>query len=158
MPPLDNRHGYRGYTTSKPFMRERVPQHIQNLEIRDYASRNNLAYLLSVTEYTMKGSHMILDQVLSDLAGLEGVICYSVFQLPLSADLRKGVYVKILEAGCDIHFAVEGLVLSTEQNAAKIEDIWRVRQALSSCPSSDMVRGAASVVKVAIGQCRERDV
>ena len=155
---LNKRHGYRGYITSKPFMSERVPQHIQNLVIRDYASRNKLSYLLSATEYAMKGSHMILDQILGDLPVLEGVICYSVFQLPLSSELRQRVYLKILKADCHLHFAVEELVLSTEQNAVKIEDIWRVRQVLSLCPSPDIVRGTESVVNISADQFQNSDV
>ena len=32
----------RGYIFSRPFMGERVPQHVQNLVIRDYCEKNGL--------------------------------------------------------------------------------------------------------------------
>ena len=42
---------YRGYIFSRTFMEERVPQHVQNLVIRDYCTIKQLDYLLHVTEY-----------------------------------------------------------------------------------------------------------
>ena len=50
----------RGYIFSRSFMGERVPQHVQNIVIRDYCNKNNLFYLLSSTEYSVKNSHLIL--------------------------------------------------------------------------------------------------
>ena len=47
----------RGYIFSRSFMDERVPQHIQNIVIKDYSDKNNFNYLLKATEYTMKNSH-----------------------------------------------------------------------------------------------------
>ena len=37
----------RGYIFCRAFMGERVPQHVQNIVIRDYCKRNNLLYLLN---------------------------------------------------------------------------------------------------------------
>ncbi len=138
------RRGYRGYVTSRPFLGERAPQHIQNLVIRDYAKRHDFAYLLSATEYAMDGSQMILDQVLDDLGELDGIICYSIFQLPARAERRRAVYARVLAAGRELHGAVEGLVLRDAADARRIEDIWRVRQTLAACPDADTVRDAAN--------------
>ena len=60
--------GYRGYVFSRSVDSHRVPQHIQNLVIRDYAARRKLHYLLSATEYTMPDCYLILEQVLAELA------------------------------------------------------------------------------------------
>ena len=65
---LSDQKGYRGYVFSRPVDSHRVPQHIQNLVIRDYAARRKLHYLLSATEYAMPGCYLILEQVLADLA------------------------------------------------------------------------------------------
>ena len=48
--------GYKGYVASQPFQGHRVPQHVQNLVIRDYCATRNLTYLLSGTEYAIPGS------------------------------------------------------------------------------------------------------
>lgn len=134
------RKGYRGYIFSRPFMGERAPQHIQNLAIRDYAARNNLAYKLSATEYAMSGCHMMLEQVLDELPTLEGLICYSLFQLPGKTADRYRVYSRVIAEGAVLHAALEELVVSDEIDARRVEDIWRVRQALRSCPSADSIR------------------
>ena len=34
----------RGYIFSRPFMEERVPQHVQNIVIRDYCSKKDIQY------------------------------------------------------------------------------------------------------------------
>lgn len=72
----------RGYIFSRPFMGERVPQHVQNLVIRDYCKRTGLQFLLSATEYAMVDCHLILEQILDELVNLHGLIAYSLFQLP----------------------------------------------------------------------------
>ena len=50
---------FRGYIFSRPFMEERVPQHVQNIVIRDYCSKKDIQYLLSATEYAMENSALI---------------------------------------------------------------------------------------------------
>ena len=63
-------------------MGERVPQHIQNITIRNYCNDKKLYYLLSATEYSMQNSSLILEEVLNELNKIHGVIAYSLFQLP----------------------------------------------------------------------------
>ena len=47
----------KGYIFSRPFLGERVPQHIQNIVLRDYSKKLNINFLLSATEYqTTKSS------------------------------------------------------------------------------------------------------
>jgi len=82
--------GYRGYVFSRSVDSHRVPQHIQNLVIRDYAARCKLHYLLSATEYTMPDCYLILEQVLAELAALDGVILYTMFMLPSDSQYNAG--------------------------------------------------------------------
>ena len=89
--------GFRGYIFSRPFQGERVPQNVQNLVIRDFAARSRLTYLLSATEYAMPGCFMMLEQVLAELPALEGMICYSIFQLPPDGRARHGEVVQFFE-------------------------------------------------------------
>ena len=106
-----NQKGYRGYVFSRSVDGHRVPQHIQNLVIRDYAARRKMHYLLSATEYTMQGCYLILEQVLDELSGVDGVILYTMFVLPPVAAQRRAMYRRVLDAGCSLHAAVEGFVL-----------------------------------------------
>lgn len=123
----------RGYIFSRPFMGERVPQHVQNLVIRDYCDRHNLQYLLSATEYAMTGSHLMLEQVLSELPDIGGVVAYSLFQLPEDPLQRQRIYDKTIELNKRFYFAVEGLQMGNSQECDRIETLWRIRQTLPNC-------------------------
>ena len=120
-----NQKGYRGYVFSRSVDSHRVPQHIQNLVIREYAGRRKLQYLLSATEYAMPGCYLILEQVLDELVTLEGVILYSMFMLPPQAEERERIYRRLLKAGCRMHAAVEGFVLGDEADIERWENVLR---------------------------------
>jgi sporadic carbohydrate cluster protein (TIGR04323 family) len=126
----------RGYIFSRPFMGERVPQHVQNLVIRDYCERNQLQYLLSGTEYAMQSSHLILQQILDEINAVDGICAYSLFQLPEKVNAREKIYEKMLDNKKEFHFAVEGLRLASPQECERVELVWRVRQTLQHCRSS----------------------
>ncbi len=123
----------RGYIFSRPFMGERVPQHVQNLVIRDYCERNNLQFLLSATEYAMPDCHLILEQVLSELPEINGLAAYSLYQLPQDGLQRNRIYKRFMSENKSIHFSVEGLCASTHEEYEKIETLWRIRQTLPEC-------------------------
>jgi sporadic carbohydrate cluster protein (TIGR04323 family) len=125
---------FRGYISSRPFMGERVPQHIQNLVIRTYCTQRKLNYLLSATEYAMDGCHIILNQIINELPELAGIAAYSLFQLPEDDGERTRIFSRVLEAGKVFHFCVEGLKLENEQDIERLENIWLVKKTLPGCP------------------------
>ena len=125
--------GVRGYIFSRAFMGERVPQHVQNLVIRDYCKKQGFQYLLSATEYAMPNSHLILQQVLDELPKLYGIIFYSLFLLPEDTTERNRVIQIILKKEKTIYFAVEGLSISNIPEYERIETIWQVKKVLPNC-------------------------
>lgn len=127
-PSAPEKIGYRGYIASRPVRGETTPQHVQNLVIRDYASRMKLQFKLSATEYAMPGCYMILGGVMEELPTLEGVICFTLFMLPQGQAARLRVYRSILDAKCILHTALEGLVMRSERDIELLEDIFKVQQ------------------------------
>jgi sporadic carbohydrate cluster protein (TIGR04323 family) len=128
-------HGYRGYLASRPVRGQRTPQHVQNLVIRDYAQRHGLAFKLSAAEYAMESCYMVLESVLDELDGLEGIICFSLFMLPARAERRQAIYRRVLERGSSLHGALEGLAIRDWHDVARLEDIFLVdRFAAPSLP------------------------
>ncbi|SEP48112.1 sporadic carbohydrate cluster protein, LIC12192 family [Rhodospirillales bacterium URHD0017] len=120
---LSNKKGYRGYIVSRPVDDHRVPQHIQNVVIREYAEKREMQYLLSVTEYSMSGSYLILEQALDELSGIEGIILYSMFALPALPAQRLSIYRRVLDAGCSLHAAVERFALRGEEDIERWENV-----------------------------------
>tara|TARA_B100000953_G_C17911464_1_gene387735 strand:- start:248 stop:661 length:414 start_codon:yes stop_codon:yes gene_type:complete len=131
--------GFRGYIFSRPFMGERVPQHVQNIIICDYCAKKNIHYLLSATEYAMENSSLILKQLISDLSSIDGIVSYSLFQMPEDNAERKSIFSKIISLNKEMHFAVEGLSLYDNESFNRIEDIWRVKKTIPCCNFLEMV-------------------
>ena len=130
---------FRGYISSRSFMEERAPQHVQNIIIRDYCNKKNIHYLLSATEYTMENSALILKQLINDLHLVDGIVAYSVFQMPEDDTERQNIFGKILSLNKEIHFAVEGLSLYDNDSLNRIEDIWQVKKIMPDCNFLQMV-------------------
>ena len=126
--------GYRGYVSSRPIMGERAPQHIQNIVIRDYCKKNNLLFLLSATEYVMDGTYLMLAQLMKNFERIEGIIFYSLFQLPEEKEERKEFLLLAINMSKEIHFAVESLSLRNYEDYLRLENIWKVKKVISKCP------------------------
>jgi sporadic carbohydrate cluster protein (TIGR04323 family) len=124
------RAGYRGYIGSRPYRGQRVPQHVQNLVVRTYCQRNKMQYLLSATEYAMPGCYIILNEVMAELAHIEGVVLYSLFMLPNDRERRHAIWKQVLGSGATIHGAVEDWAIRSEADVVRAEDLWVVIAAL----------------------------
>ena len=130
---------FRGYIFSRSFMEERVPQHVQNIVIRDYCSKKNIHYLLSATEYAMENSAIMLRQLVKDLPTIDGIVAYSIFQMPEDDDERQSIFNSVLSFKKEIHFAVEGLSLYDNATYSHIENIWQVKKNLPHCESLEIL-------------------
>ena len=129
-----NRQGYRGYIASRPVRGQTTPQQVQNLVVRDYARRGGLSFKLSATEYAMPSCYMMLNAVLDELSSLEGIICYSIFMLPQRALRRSEIYRRVLDAGCALHAALEGLAIAAPEDADRVEDLFLVDRFAATVP------------------------
>ena len=123
----------RGYIFARPFVGERAPQHVQNIILRDYCNRKGFELLLAATEYAMADSSMILESVLDDLDSVDGVVFYSLYQLPTQSKLRDSVYSRALEAGKSLHFAVEGMSITKPSDVDSVEQCLLVKTTLDNC-------------------------
>ena len=130
----------RGYIFSRPFMEERVPQHVQNIVIRDYCQKKDIQYLLSATEFTMENSALMLRQLVRDLPSIDGIVAYSIFQMPEDDYERQSIFKSVLSLNKEIHFALEGLTLFDNDTCKRIENIWKVKKTLPNCNFLEMVQ------------------
>ena len=117
-----------GYIFSRDFMGERAPQHVQNIVIRDYCRKNNFRYVLSATEYAMAGSDLMLKQMVQNFSAIDGVVAYSVFQMPEERQKRRKIIELTLAANKEFHFAVEDMQIIDQASANRLEMLWLVKQ------------------------------
>lgn len=118
----------RGYNFSRSFLGERVPQHIQNIVIKDYCKKNDLDFLLSFTEYSIPNSYFILSDLMNNLSGLFGIVAYSLFQMPDNDLERAKIFKMILKRKKKMFFACENLKLENKTDLDQLEDIWFIKK------------------------------
>ncbi len=123
----------RGYIFSRSFMGERVPQHIQNMVIRNYCNEKKLHYLLSATEYSMQNSSLILEEVINELKNIHGIVAYSLFQLPENDIMRLKILKIFLKRKKKFFFANENFIFSSKNDLIKLENIWKIKKILPDC-------------------------
>lgn len=122
----------RGYNFSRPFMGERVPQHVQNIVIRDFCNKNKLNFLLSASEYSMEGSFYILNQILKNINRIDGIVAYSVFQLPENNFDREKILKKIIKKKKLFFFASENFEVKNFDDLKTVQEIWNIKQTLNN--------------------------
>lgn len=123
----------KGYITSKPFLKERVPQNVQNLYLRNFCKVKGYEYILSGTEYAMKNSFYILEELIFNLNKYDGIVAYSVFQLPTDSEQRKKILKKILKKKKIFLSAVENIKVENFSQIKNIEILWKIKQTLPKC-------------------------
>lgn len=139
---MSDRLGYRGYIGSRPYRGNRVPQHVQNLVIRDFCTRKGFTYLLSATEYAMPGCYMVLNEVANEAPKLGGVVLYSIYMLPKRRSRRLALCRRFLDADATVHGAVEDISITTDDDLDRIDEMLMLSDLIS--PSPETLQGLRS--------------
>ena len=117
----------RGYIFSRSIANQDVPQKNQNIIIRDYCSTYGYTFLLSAAEYCFENSYIVLYGLLkNDLSNVDGLVMYSIFQLPKIYEQRQFIYSQLFTNGKSLHFATERMSISCQLEAENIELILKV--------------------------------
>jgi len=119
-----------GYIFARSFRGERVPQHVQNIVLRDYCSKHEKELFLAAVEYAMPNSFVVLNSLIDQMNSSTGLIFYSLCQLPESFEMRTEIYQRILDSSSAIHFAVENCIVNSLESAQNLERIIQIRDLL----------------------------
>lgn len=114
-------------------MEERCPQNVQNLVLRDYCLKKSYKYLLSGSEYAMQDSYLMLQQIIDEVPNIDGILAYSLFQMPENQKKRLEFYEQIIKKKSEIHFALENIFITSQNDIDRVENIWLVRQVMPNC-------------------------
>ncbi len=124
----------RGYIFSRAFMGERVPQSIQNLVIREFCKKNNYSYLLSAAEYAMNDCSLVLKSIVNNTKGINGIISYSLFQLPQEQESRTSLLKKMIHKKVFFVSALEQIFIKNQKDIDDINILWNLKKTLKYCP------------------------
>ncbi len=83
---------------------------------------------------------MMLVQLLEDIENLDGVVCYSLNQLPSDNKTRNAPLGAVIAAGRSVHFAVESISVKDWADTRRVEDIVQARPLLPTCLSLGKLR------------------
>ena len=128
---------FRGYISSRALNDGSITdQSIQNLVIRTACEKRKFNYMLSATEYGMKNSYLMLNQVLSELKKkkLDGIAFYSIEQLPNNQNLRNKIYNIAKKYNKIILLSLEGIILSKKKEIEEFENLFKIRKYLKYSP------------------------
>ena len=75
----------------------------------------------------MPDSDIMLKQVISELDKINGIVAYSIFQLPINLEDRVVAIRSILEQKKEIHFACEDMRIQNNEDFEKIQNIWQIK-------------------------------
>ncbi len=128
---------FRGYISSRALNDGSITdQSIQNLVIRTACEKRKFNYMLSATEYGMKNSYLMLNQVLSELKKkkFDGIAFYSIDQLPTNQNLRNKIYNIAKKYNIKILLSLEGIILSKKKEIEEFENLFKIRKYLKYSP------------------------
>ena len=126
---------FKGYISSRKLINgEFETQKIQNLVVREACKYNSYDLQLSSVEYIMSDCYMILNSLIKNLKKYDGIVFFSLFQLPFSEKKRKTIYDKFLEKKKTILFANEKLELRNKNDILLCENIIKVTKMLKFTP------------------------
>jgi sporadic carbohydrate cluster protein (TIGR04323 family) len=103
---------FRGYITSKKICGNLIPQKLQNLAIREYASKNQIIFKLSGTEWKIPKSFLMINSISSDLKKIDGILFFSFFQIFEDISFFEKTMKKFLKKKKIIIFVLEDIILA----------------------------------------------
>lgn len=140
----NERVGYRGYVTCRPFGGLQIPVPVQALVMRDYCQRNGYMYKLHVNENQFPHSYVVLNGVINELSMFEGLLATSMYMFPKRAERRREIYQRILDQDASLHFVLEDVVIRRPEDIEPVEEILSIYHVLpqtpQNVPAEDAVR------------------
>ena len=81
----------------------------------------------------MKNSFLILKDIVAKLKDYDGIVAYSLFQMPSNYNERNKILKKIINNKKFIFFAVEQIEVSNQTHLDKINSVWEIKKTLPDC-------------------------
>lgn len=120
---MSEREGLRGYVTARGFGPYVIPVPVQSLALRDYCARKKKLYVLPANENCFPHSYLVLEGLIHNLEGYEGIVMCSMHMLPQRAVRRAAVFRRVLDQGCSLHLVLEDFAVARPEDVAKLEEL-----------------------------------
>ena len=75
----------------------------------------------------MKNSYLVLGEIIKDMTEIDGIIAFSIFQLPKDKKKRINILKKIINKNKNIIFVLERLKVNNNKDIIKLNEIWSIK-------------------------------
>ena len=123
----------KGYVSSRSINLQIVPQSIQNILLRNYCIENNFKLALSATEYSPDKSFLMLEQTINEIKNYDGIISYSIFQLPQNINYRTQLLNDLITKKKIFYFVLEKISFKSKSDLKYLNQIFKINQLLPNC-------------------------
>ena len=82
----------------------------------------------------------MLNSILKNIKDIDGIVFYSLFQMPVDTSERQKIYSKILKSKKELHFAVENIKANTIREFNKIDNIYLIKKTIPNCIENFQVK------------------
>ena len=87
--------------------------------------------MLSSAEYSIIDSYIVLKDLVSESKIIDGIVFYSMHQLPSDQSYRNELLKEIILNQCVVYFCVEDKVVEKEEDLKYIDTILNVHRVMS---------------------------
>jgi sporadic carbohydrate cluster protein (TIGR04323 family) len=120
-----NNNWYVGYIFSRNINSNLIPQKVQNLVIRDFATRMQFDLKLSATEYKMNNSYLMLKSLNKKKPTYNGIIFYS-FTMLLELKNYESLIISFLNNKIILFSALEEMSIKKKNDINLLKEIFYI--------------------------------
>ena len=124
---------FKGYVSSRRIAESIIPQKIQNILLRNYCKENGYLLSLSSTEYSPENSFLMLEKTINEIDIYDGVIAYSINQLPSNQKYRNKLLKRIIKKNKAFIFILENICIKDLSHLYKLDQIINLNDVLPYC-------------------------
>ena len=107
---------FRGYCSPNEFGGYKIPIPMQNTLYRDYVSKNNLVFMLSINELYFKDCYIQLNDLILKSINVNGILMCSMFMMPKDNEYRNYLFNESIKNNTEIHFILENIIFKDEND------------------------------------------
>ena len=88
----------------------------------------------------MPETYIMLAQLRDQIEEIDGVVFYSIEQLPTEEGDRLDFFSRMISTGRSSYFAVEDLCISDSEDLERLEQLFRIKRVMPVCLSTEALR------------------
>ena len=124
--------GFRGYCSPNEFGGYKIPIPLQNTLYREYVSKNNLIFMLSINELYFKDCYIQLHDLILKSTNVDGILMCSMFMMPQDKEYRTYLFNESIKNDTEIHFILENIIFKNENDISFLDETFDLNSVVNN--------------------------